>query len=185
MKKKIHFTIFLFAALAFLSSCGKEQFVDATALHIWTHDTIETEIYVDGELATTFQSSGRIYMNSGTYEIIAKQNGQEVDKVKWSAPVDKEGNYDRYVFNVRAQKDYALIDMSELYEPSKKYKVKKKYFGEHLLKIKSNTYKTYFPGRTLPSTIYGSGINQLFELPAGYESKSNEEIISYCKTQIK
>ena len=97
--------LLLLAFLAQMTSCSPEHFVDATQLAIINYDTIPLTIYVDGEEATSFDSFwGEVHLNSGSYEIVAKSRGEEIDKASFSRQVDQgeEGARGRGGERVRA-----------------------------------------------------------------------------------
>jgi hypothetical protein len=179
----------LMIALLF-SSCS-EHFVEARRISIWNYDTIPLTIYVDGDEAVEINEFwGAIYLNSGNYEIVAKSDGKEIDRVSVSVPVKKDGNkYNMDIFMVGQDKNFAMLNVGELYSNGTDFDLEETYFNTNHVEITNNPYRIYYPWSTLPLSIYTSAgtpdVYQLFELPKGYEDKSDDEIITYCSSLIR
>ncbi|PCJ23350.1 MAG: hypothetical protein COA97_11895 [Flavobacteriales bacterium] len=176
--------------ITILSSCNSERFIDARRILIWNYDTIPLEIFVNGEKAIEMNEFfGEVHLLSGEYNIVAKSKGKEIDRISMSLDREIEENeYNRFVFTVGKKRDYVLLDMRDLYYNGDKLTIEKKFFGSNYLKIETNASKMYWPWSILPFKIYTSGgsygIYQLFELPEGYKTKNDNEIIAYCASLI-
>lgn len=176
--------------LLFGSGC-KEHFTAATEVSIWNHDSIPLDIYVNGTKAVSFKEFwGEVHLLSGDYEIVAKSGDKEVDKVNISLPAESEetDNY-RYVFMVGKKKNHVLLNMTGLYD-NDDLEIEEKYLNTNYVAIEKNTYRIYWPWSTLPAVLHTTNksdhsVYQLFELPAGYESKTDEEIMAYCSELVK
>lgn len=188
-------TILTFVTAVIISmaftSCGRERFVDSRKVKIWNYDTIPMDIYVNGEKAAVVDDFfGEVNLLSGDYEIVAKSGDKEIDKVNISLSRETEDNtYNHFIFLAGQKKNYALIDVADLYDNGNELKVEETFFNTNYIELEYNTYRMYWPWSTLPMTIYGTEGNshqifQLIELPAGYEDKSDEDIIKYCSPLI-
>ena len=182
----------LFVVMLLFSSC-QEHFVDAERISIWNYDSIPLDIYVDGDKAVQVDEFfGAVYLNTGTYELVAKSGLTEVDRVGVTIVKETDDNqYNKTVFVVGGGKDYAMLNVGVLYssQPERPFELEETYFDVNLLEIENNPYRMYYPWSSLPLSVYTSAgtpsVYQLFELPKGYQDKSDEEILAYCSALVQ
>lgn len=180
----------LVGLLVFSTSCAKEHFVDASQITILNYDSIPLTIYVNGEEATSFESFwGEVHLNSGSYEIVAKSEGIEVDKINVKLPAyTPENKFDKHIFNVSGDVSYALCDMRYQYFNGHDMELEETYYNESYIWIKSDNWHTYYPWSYLPNSLYSQegytvAINQLFIIPGTYKEKEESEVLAFCEKQ--
>lgn len=176
------------AALIFLAGCGKEYMTEANNVFIMNPDTAAVEIFVNGEKAIDFSGiAENLYLNSGTYELVAKRGGAEISKASVSMSRKSESTqYDQIIWDLKGGRNFAVLDVRNAYWDNYPLAVEQTYNGENVLYFDCDTYHFYMPWRNLPMTVYANegstaSVYKLFELPADKKNMSDEEIIKWVE----
>ena len=160
---------------------------------IWNYDSIPMDIYVDGEKAITFDKRkyGQIYLTSGSYELVAKLDDKELDRIKVSVPKKTEGNqYDKQIWVVGKKKNFALFNAGELYGGNGEIELVEKFLDVNFLEFDVPNYRFYYPHSKLPASLYTSGnpdVYQLIEIPDAYIGKDDldERLMKYMNLRAQ
>lgn len=187
-KLGVLYIIGLYIITSSFFSCTPEQFIYAKNIQLWNYDSIPMDIYVDGELAVSFNEGrghGNVYLTSGSYELVAKVDGKEIDKVNVSVAKEIESNkYDKQIWIIGKKKNYALFNVGELYEGDGEIELLEKFIDVNFVEFDCPTYRFYYPNNRLPASLYSTGnpdVYQLIEIPDKYMDKDDldERLMKY------